>query len=297
MQNSLREEANNLTSKIVELRLSITHPNNDGKVFILLEGKTDIRLFRKLFSSQWTDSTALDGKDKVVMALNTLLQEGFLNIIGIKDADFEHIESIAPSQNLFLTDFHDIEIQMIESNALNSLICEYFSSECQTKVEDIKRTLYEIALVIGYTRWFNEKEKISNGKHIFLFEGLSFQDFITVNSNYTMTLEQERYFSLLISHSQNKNPNLSLTVQSLKDKVTELNIESQDKKQICCGHDMTKLLERFLSNSSNCDQSNINQDKIESGLRLGYDVEAFKQTTLYNALLSWAVSNKYRLIV
>lgn len=297
MQNSLREEANNLISKIVELRLSITHPNNEGKVFILLEGKTDIRLFRKLFSSQRTDSTALDGKDKVVTALNTLLQEGFSNIIGIKDADFEHVEPIEPSQNLFLTDFHDIEIQMIESNAFNSLICEYFSSQCQDKVEDIKRTLYEIALIIGYTRWFNEKEKVINEEHIFLFEGLSFQNFITVNSNCTMILDQNEYFSLLIDHSKSKNPYLSLTVQDLKDKVDELKGSSQNEKQICCGHDMTKLLERLLSNGSNCDQSNINQDKIESGLRLGYDVEAFKQTTLYNALLFWEESHNYRLFI
>ena len=35
--------------KINELRLDITHPNSLGINFILVEGGSDIRLFRKLF--------------------------------------------------------------------------------------------------------------------------------------------------------------------------------------------------------------------------------------------------------
>ena len=31
--------------KLTELRLAISHPNNKRMVFVLLEGKTDIKLF------------------------------------------------------------------------------------------------------------------------------------------------------------------------------------------------------------------------------------------------------------
>ena len=36
--------------KLNELRLDISHPNSNGISFILLEGDTHIRLFRKLFN-------------------------------------------------------------------------------------------------------------------------------------------------------------------------------------------------------------------------------------------------------
>ena len=177
--NSLRDEASNLETKLVEIRLSIKYPQNKDKVFVLLEGKTDIKLFRKIFSNNYTDTSSLNGKDKVMEALQTLHSENFTQVIGIKDADFEYLENAPSIDNLFITDYHDMEIEMIESNALNSIINEFSSNECHTSLlSNLKDNIYNISLEIGYARWYNEKEKTKNGNHILRFEGLNFNNFI-----------------------------------------------------------------------------------------------------------------------
>jgi len=61
---------------------------------------------------------------------------------------------------------------------------------------------------------------------------------------------------------------------------------SSDKLQICCGHDLTKLIAMVLLKTPK-------GDEIEKDLRLSYSLEYFKNTHLYESLMSWSsASNK-----
>lgn len=275
--NSLRTESNKLDSKLVEIRLSMTHPINVNKVFILLEGSTDIKLFRKFFAKEYTDTTGLDGKEKVVEALEKLISEGYTKIIGIKDADFDNILTRPNIDNLFITDLHDMEIQMINSSSLDSLVAEYGSSDINTL--DIKTQVYDSALIIGYARLFNEKKKLEYGERDLSFDSLTFQNFIAINSK-ELILDKNKFFLELIDESKKRKPTIQITNEELESEINNLKAQFTDKYQICSGHDVTKLIGFILL-------KNPNGNEIEKSLRLSYPFEDFKNTQLYKDLLAW----------
>ena len=274
--NSLQEVANEVTSKLVEIRLSIHHEQNKDKIFILLEGETDIKLFRKIFSHNYTDTTSLKGKDKLNEALSILRNEGYLQVIGIRDADFEYLEENMPVEHLFLTDYHDMEIEMIESDALQAVIDEFSTMECYTSLcENLKNNIYEIALYIGYIRWYSERE---NG--LFNFKRVPFNSCISYN-NCQISFDGEKLLELLLEQLENRELNLEIEIDNLKNIST-------NRLQICNGHDLTLLISNYFT------KGNINQNKIEEALRLSYHFRYFKDTNLFQSLTLWGDSNGYR---
>lgn len=289
--NSLQDISQELEIKLSEIRLSIKHHANSDKVFILLEGKTDIKLFRNIFSYSYTDTTELKGKSKLKTALDILTSEGYLNIIGIKDADFDHLETPNYPNNLFMTDYHDMEVQMIESNAFNSVINEYAISDIYpTLITNLNNIIYNIAISIGYIRWFNEKEYERVGSRVLNFNGLNFNNFITIQRA-NLIFDIDNFLDTLLSHSNNTY----LTTQNLKYEITRLQNISTDKLQVSTGHDLAKLISMLFSIIENSDKINVNQNKIEEALRLSYTIEYFKNTNLFQNLNNWANTNNYRL--
>lgn len=278
MSNSLRETANELFSKIVAIRLILKHPSNEKKAFILLEGETDIRLFKKLFDLNKVEVDSLQGKKKVIEALQILLNEGYTQVIGIKDADFDHLEETNVIKNLFTTDYHDIEVSMIESEALQSLIYEYAHAQSNNSgfLSNLKKDIYDSAISIGYLRWLNQKQEYNQ----LFFKVLDFRVFVQEN-NYKLTVNKDNFFKRLMDDSKKKNPTLSITSQDLDDEIVRLKTLSSDKLQICCGHDLTKLIAMVLLKTPQ-------GDEIEKALRLVYSLEYFKQTQLYASLLAWS---------
>ena len=83
------------------------------------------------FEAKETDIVPLNGKEKIKEALKILKREGYKQVIGIKDSDFDHLENLSYKEiDLFITDYADMEIQMIESLAFKAVINEYASQEC-----------------------------------------------------------------------------------------------------------------------------------------------------------------------
>ncbi len=280
--NSLQEVSSELGIKLSEIRLSIRHPENRGKVFILLEGKTDIKLFRNIFSHIYTDTTALKGKDKLMEALRILEDEGYRELIAIKDADFDHLNEVNYPQNLFITDYHDMEVEMVESGALISVICEFTSQECYSKLLDnLKSQIYTLAIEIGYIRWYSDKIRVSRGKGLFDFKRINLNSLISC-SNCQVYLDKSEYLRLLYTQIKSNEENV-------EENITLLKATSSDRLQICNGHDLTMLIANYFT------VSNINQKKIEEALRLSYRVEYFQNTNLYENLQNWSNTNNHRL--
>lgn len=281
--SSIQDISEELTTKLNELRMSKNHPLMKNKVFILLEGKTDIKLFRNIFNHQTTYIEQINGKEKVIEALEILQEEGFIKIFGIKDSDFDNLENtIYEDINLFLTDYADMEIQMIESSAFESLINEFSHQDCYDNfLNNLKNKLYNEALNIGYLRWYNEKKFRENGSYLLRFKGLKFKEFTEV-SKCNFIINVENFFTEIINHSNSdlNSSDLILIIDNLKS-------YSNDYLQISNGHDITTLLAYIFNHKDNSDKSNINQDRIEEALRLSYSFDDFKQTSLYNNLNNW----------
>ena len=103
--------------KLNELKLDISHPNNSGIAFVLVEGESDIRLFRKFFNLENCKVENIPGgKFKLEECVRELMNNYPL-LIGLRDADFLHLEGTAYSEpNMFLTDLHDMEMIVVSED-------------------------------------------------------------------------------------------------------------------------------------------------------------------------------------
>lgn len=286
--SSIQDISDELYTKLNEIRLSKNHPLTKNKIFILLEGKTDVKLFRNIFNHQNTNIDQINGKEKIIKVLEKLKNEGFTKIFGIKDSDFDNLENITYSNiNLFITDYADMELHMLESQALESLVNEFSIESChKVFLENLRRKLYAETIFIGYLRWYNERYFKENGDYLFRFKGLNFNDFIKI-SHCDFSIDLNVFFNKLIDFS-----NINLTKNDLENIISDLKLISNNYLQICNGHDITKLLS-LLFNNQNSDTSNLNQKRIEEALRLSYSFEYFTSSTLYHSLQEW--QNSYEI--
>jgi len=290
--SSIQDISNELNTKLNELRLFKNHPSMREKVFVLLEGNTDVKFFRNIFNITTTNINRINGKEKIIKALQILQNEGFIKIIGIKDADFDHLENIIYDDiNIFLTDYADIEIHMIESSAFQSLINEFSSENCYEEfLSVLKEKIYNKALLIGYLRWFNERYFKDKNCYILRFEGLNFNSFIEV-SNCDFSINEENLLLEIISHS-----NCQLTKEELEEQISHLKFISNNHLQICNGHDIAKILAYLFNHRNNSEKTNIKQDRIEEALRLSYNISNFQQTNLYKDLSIWEKQHNIKIL-
>ena len=274
--NDIKDISNQLNTKLNEIRLSKNHPSVKDKVFVLLEGKTDIKLFRNIFNPDKTYITQINGKEKLKQALEILQNEGYSKIFGIKDSDFDNLEHITYENiNLFITDYADMEIHMIESSAFESIINEFASENCyEIFLDNLKENLYNETISIGYIRWFNEKLSKSIN-----FKRLNYENFIN-KSECNISIDLNKLINEVVNIS-------SLNKQEIENEIKNLKLISDDYLQICNGHDITKILAYLLNHQGNSDKTNIKQERIEEALRLSYSFNDFQKTILYNNLDNW----------
>jgi len=281
--SSIQDISDELSTKLNEIRLSKHHPLTKHKVFVLLEGKTDIKLFRNIFNNQAININQINGKEKIIKALQMLQGEGFIKIFGIKDSDFDNLENITYEDiNLFITDYADMEIQMIESQAFESLLNEFSDDNChEIFLENLKEKLYKETIIIGYLRWYNEIYFKENNEYLLRFKGLNFSNF-TNALVCDVSINSDDVLNEIIKLS-----NLDLNNSDLEEIIKSLELSSNNHLQICNGHDITTVLANLFNHKNNSDKSNINQNRIEEALRLSYTFEDFTNTNLYSTLKEW----------
>ena len=108
-----------------ELKLLLNHPSYKDNILLLLEGAPAIRLFRSLLRYERITLDSVDGKLDLINVVESLKSDGYTAVIGICDADFDHILGLDRSraeQGIYLTDVHDAEMMMINSSARQACI-------------------------------------------------------------------------------------------------------------------------------------------------------------------------------
>ena len=262
--------------KLSELRLDLSHPNSRGICFVLLEGETDIRLFRKFFNLENCKVENIPGGNpKLEIAVSELVRIYEL-VIGIRDADFINLDTIQYSQNnMFLTDYHDIEMTLIsDDDSISTIVFEFtdIPKENHNSVrENILSTIEQISLL----KWLNYKENLE-----LVFDKTGFQDLVTFANS---TFDFDQYFSRLLS----KSPNAKIIdLATIKSKISILKTLNIHPYQLCNGHDFVKAFSQFIREQGKV--KNINDDIISSILRIKYTKEKFYTTKLYASTKTWA---------
>ncbi|MDI9878979.1 DUF4435 domain-containing protein [Flectobacillus longus] len=264
--------------KITELRLDMSHPLNKEKVFILLEGESDVRFYRKFF---YPDITKVEyipgGKNSLEQGIKLLSNKS--KLMGIRDADFLHLEGIKSTySNLFLSDYHDEEMMIVANkDAIYSVISEYNGTIRYSEMNEFVTKLLNAIQFIGYLRWYNERNECE-----FRFSPLNISNFVDKES--LIVYGETQIIEKILAFSPNaKNRN----IESIISGVKALYHDSHNLLQVCNGHDFMKVLAFFCSGNG----KDISEKNIAAQCRISYSLEHFKQTQLFRDTSNWALQN------
>ncbi|TRU45087.1 MAG: DUF4435 domain-containing protein [Microcystis aeruginosa Ma_QC_Ca_00000000_S207] len=248
-------------------------------VFLIVEGDSDKLIYERLVNKQEVRVTIASGKNNAIKALSILEKEdNFRRVVAVIDADFSRIEQQIPdSNNLFLTDEHDLEMMLIKSAAFDKLLKERGSEEkIKAFTEDIRETLLKLGQEIGKLRWLSLRNKLD-----LKFEGLNFKNFID-QKNLSINIDK------LIISIKNNSQKLSLDEQQIKQDLSVISDENHDPWQLCCGHDFISILAIALCKVLGTWNANdVKTEVLERELRLAYELSYFYQTQIYQLMINW----------
>src|SRR5689334_19952084 len=99
-------------------------------VFLIVEGESDFTFFNKFIKKPECEISIAFGNFKVIEAIEILDKRNFSRKLGIIDADFRVLEKEEPiNENILITDFHDLEMVIIASPALEVVLGVHCSKE------------------------------------------------------------------------------------------------------------------------------------------------------------------------
>jgi hypothetical protein len=274
-----------------EIRLLFSHPLYKDKIICVVEGKSDIRLFRKLLKHDRLKIESIDGKKDLVKVMEELSVEIPEKILAICDADQDHLSgSINTYEDIsvFVTDYHDAETLMINSPSLEAFINEYSANDKMEQFSDeLSNKVFDAAYTLGLLRWINHSEELN-----LKFRGLNFNEFIDV-TNFSINFDLDSLLQILFLRSKSKSEDV--TVEVLKDKIQEYKNKGACKFQVCCGHDLTNIIAIVYRNRWASLETNMDKNKVESSLRLGYRHEFFANTNLAIQLNAFLANHQIEL--
>jgi hypothetical protein len=257
--------------------------------FLLIEGNSDRTFYERFTDDKECQIIVTSGKSRAISILETLEGFRFQGVIAIVDADFDRLENfVFTSPNLIQIDTHDLETMLLISPALEKVIREFgirsddeSSRQKMIDFSNIIRTkLFDCGIPIGYLRWISLQESLD-----LTFDGIEFAKFIN-GKTLQVCLEN------LIKEVKNKSQQYSLKTEDLQRKIENRRNDNHDPWQICCGHDLVKILSlglRHLASKKN--KSEVKPDDLERSLRLAYEGVFFYQTHLYTKICLWESNN------
>ncbi|MCU9923775.1 DUF4435 domain-containing protein [Aeromonas caviae] len=263
-----------------EIRLLFRHPSYKNKIITVVEGDTDIRLFRWLLAHDKIQIESVDGKKNLVKLMEDLIKEYPEKMLAICDADFDHLCGKSKEReqfSIYVTDEHDAEVMLLKSPAFHSLINEYGSENNHNiLVTGLFDSVFSAAYNIGLIRWINEEEKLN-----LKFKGLNFNKFITVDKLNIQVDLDSLLDEIFIRSDKIKE---GTTKNIILSKMEEYKNNSACKFQVCSGHDLTNIISIIFRQKWASVDTNIDHKKVESSLRLGYQKEFFKNTNVFKRI-------------
>lgn len=262
---------------ISEIKLLLSSDIEKKEVVVVVEGKDDIKVLRKLLDEKVNINESFSGSEGV----NEIIQEYFKfdnRVIGIRDRDYK---SIVDEEKIFLYDYCCLEIMIASyKDIFESVYYEYYNGEID------KELLFEIILnsikPISLLRKINEK----NGYRI-KFKGMSIS---TIIDNYIMDIDK------LIEQIKNRNTKFesNFICKLRKELIRENSIDLKkfDLLHITQGHDFIEVFQHYCKNDKGKDPS---KDDIASSLRCLFNINHFIDSNLYRELKSYEEANNFNI--
>lgn len=253
---------------------------NNDKVIIAVEGDSDVRLNIKLFNEN-AKIEPMYGKLKLLNLDPELYNVFPRNLIAIKDADFDHLNGInPPHKNIFLTDKHDIEMTMIDSEIMESILAEYISkAENYSDLCDGQRLIDQLSENLkdySYIKWKND---IDNG--LVNFNVVRMKDLGVANSPASFTTA----LNSIYSKDCNRREEVDIITEADMTSFKEIH-PCEDLALLVCGHDFCASMVEWIRNIPNS-LSGLSRDGLEGIIRMLYTPAKFHNTNLFRNIHVW----------
>jgi hypothetical protein len=275
---------------------------------VLVEGKKDLKFYEPFFDTKhhrnmirYPDfENVKNSKSAVLKAIETINKiapHKSRKFIAIIDSDFNHITNSLRKdiENLFYTDYHDSEMFIFSSDAILDFFYNILSEFDEEKVHHIINLCRKIALELGYFK--------------FVFYELKDYDLNDYIKNIESYVDDTKDMFLLNLLKKDITKGYYDTFEPVLKLVEKYKNENLEISQLTNGHDMARILSRFLAENRfrlKIDHPSMHRrseilhhsaefndfvEEIEMELRLAYDSSYFEKTELYRAIVQYQKSH------
>lgn len=275
--------ANTPSSKISEMKMILSTDANKNKCILLVEGSDDRKFYGRFINDTNIVIDVLGSCYYMPNILSLSLEDIKLKnkVIGIKDADFDHItRKVFDQTNLFITDTHDWET-MVMTREL----------ERKVSIEELERHEYGLFDQVlthlenySYIKLYNETEILGKNLDGILFQSINFSSFYDGEKS----CELMSCLKAVKAYGNNERLPHFPTEQDIEK--TKAKYPFLDGRQLTCGHDVINgIIRRFNKLQGHC--STVGYKNLELIFRVSYTKKEFETTQLYQDIDNWAKSH------
>lgn len=275
---------------VAGIRLNIQHPNHK-EVIIVVEGEDDEKALKNFFNVQAVEFTCATNCSIVKDAMLIVSTDKQLKdcVIGIKDADFDHIKKISYNiANLMITDTHDMETLMLTPKVCERICWETIKQEYPNLSFDAMTSLKNLS----YLRYYNDK-MILTGEKKSDKDGIRFKKtkiHKLIPNNQPVSVEDVLKHVKLAGNSEKTSfPDLDTMNQFIQENP----IDNGDLILFTNGHDLVSAICNILHSKAK-KAKDYGKIAIAALIRAHFSKEEFEKTNLYKDIDNWN-NNRFNL--
>lgn len=266
-----------INDKLNEIRLELRNTGGNRKIWVIVEGVSDVRLYRKLLDGPYVQIEEVPGGCENITSLVDQISTLTDRVIGIRDADFIHLTgSSFDEKRIFLTDGHDAEVMMLISDETMRALCSEYHPSVFQKYQEFRERLFQSVKFYGGVRYFESVNRFE-----LKFKGLGLSPFFDASN---LELNRKKCVDIINKRSDSKTREFTV------EEVEALIADKTDLYNVCCGHDVTAAFALFVSGFHTNEagkKKGVSHEHIESFLRGAYGKREFQKTVLYEQLIEW----------
>ena len=282
-------EANDSPNIVADIRLTIQHPDHK-EVIIVVEGEDDEKALKQFFNIQVVEFFLAENCLKVKNSMRIVSKDEQLKdcVIGIKDADFDHINQIKHNiANLMVTDTHDMETMMLTPKVCECICWETIKEEYPNLSFDAMTSLKNLS----YLRYYNDKMIFTEGDSN--NDGISFKKIKIcklIPNNQPVSVEDVLKH---VKEKGNSNKTSFPDLNTMNQFIQENPINDGDLVLFTNGHDLVSAIRNIL-HSKATKAKEYSEIAIAALIRAYFSKEEFEKTNLYKDIDNWN-NNRFNL--
>lgn len=260
----------------------------NNKCLLVVEGRDGRKFFEHFVDDTARSVTVADGKPNVTEVIARLERDQFPGIIGVVDADLDHVEGYQSlSDNLIILETADLEALLIRSSALDRVLVELVSRDKISQFGgNIRGVLVKAAIWIACLRLHSKRAGLS-----LRFKGIKYKECI-IDESLSVNLE------VLVQEVINRSQLHRLSRMDIVTELRSIHGSIIDPWLICYGKDMIGILSFGLRKTLGGNNAkDVTPEIINRGLRLSFDWDDMNRSVLGKNLRAWSKRNPgYRIL-